>query len=308
MIEKPLDDICASCLTSSSSAESGHHIVCKTQNFSAASHPVSSPVFARLSLLRLRRPSVRFHPAYALRQLTCAALVGIVAVPGSAGATDITDKAFLVQTPQAGAADTPTSRNDVTFSIDEPLSAETTRRVRAVSATGVHTPGLRERLQYMADRASEVAVQAMTAIGIHYRYGGSNPDRGLDCSGLVKYVFHEAWGMVLPRTASEMSREGTRIDRHDLKMGDLIFFKTTRRSFSHVGIYMGDDKFIHAPSTGGTVRIDDMTAQYWSSRYNGARRIEAPAGDAGFVSLQQSAAAARGMPAQEIDESNSALR
>ncbi|WP_254784930.1 C40 family peptidase [Collimonas sp. OK412] len=134
----------------------------------------------------------------------------------------------------------------------------------------------RSKLQQFTDRASDLAVSAMGMIGIHYKYGGNNPENGLDCSGLVRYVFKDAWGVNVPRTAAELSRSGEKIDKQDLKPGDLVFYNTLRRSFSHVGIYLGDNKFIHAPSTGGKVRIESMDLAYWKSRFNGARRINDP--------------------------------
>jgi cell wall-associated NlpC family hydrolase len=124
-------------------------------------------------------------------------------------------------------------------------------------------------------RASGLAIQALGMLGINYRYGGASPETGLDCSGLVRYVFKEAWGTDLPRTSAEISRIGKKIDRVDLRPGDLVFYNTLRNSFSHVGIYLGDSKFIHSSSTGGKVRIDDMDMSYWKQRFNGARRITA---------------------------------
>ena len=96
---------------------------------------------------------------------------------------------------------------------------------------------------------------------------------GLDCSGLVRYVFQQAGGIALPNTSREMSRVGENVSRDSLQPGDLVFYNTLRRAFSHVGIYLGDDRFIHAPSSGGEVRIDNMTSEYWKARFNGARRI-----------------------------------
>ena len=129
------------------------------------------------------------------------------------------------------------------------------------------------RLQDITNRASELAVQALSMLGINYRYGGNSPETGLDCSGLVRYVFKEAWDRDLPRTAAEISRVGEKVNKLDLRPGDLVFYNTLRRGFSHVGIYLGDGKFIHSPSTGGQVRIEDMDLAYWKKRFNGARRI-----------------------------------
>ncbi len=91
----------------------------------------------------------------------------------------------------------------------------------------------------------------------------------------MRYVFKEAQGKDLPRTSAEISKLGESVDRQDLQPGDLVFFNTLRRAFSHVGIYLGDNKFIHAPSSGSAVRIDNMDLSYWRARFNGARRIEA---------------------------------
>lgn len=116
-------------------------------------------------------------------------------------------------------------------------------------------------------------MRAMSLIGIRYKYGGTSPENGLDCSGLVGYVFKEAWGKTLPRTSEEISLLGEKIESHDLRPGDLVFYNTLKRTFSHVGIYLGDNKFIHSPSQGGEVRIERMDVNYWKKRFNGARRI-----------------------------------
>ncbi len=150
---------------------------------------------------------------------------------------------------------------------------------RAVDVEGVqeapaslHTRIL-SRVSSFTDRAANLAVEAMSLIGIHYRRGGTSPQNGLDCSGLVRYVFREANGTELPRTSAEMSKVGEQVDKSQLQPGDLVFFNTLKRTFSHVGIYLGDNKFIHAPSSGGTVRIESMDLAYWKARFNGARRI-----------------------------------
>lgn len=132
---------------------------------------------------------------------------------------------------------------------------------------------LKTRLQDLTSRASQLALQAMSLLGIRYKYGGNAPENGLDCSGLVRYVFKEVLGKELPRTSLEISRVGKEIDRQDLQPGDLVFYNTLRRGFSHVGIYLGDNKFIHSPSAGGQVRIESMDLKYWKQRFNGARRI-----------------------------------
>ncbi|MDP2134957.1 MAG: C40 family peptidase [Sulfuritalea sp.] len=128
------------------------------------------------------------------------------------------------------------------------------------------------------DRASATAQdaidQAMDLLGIRYRRGGSSPEAGFDCSGFVSHVFQEALGLVLPRSSREMSNSGQVVSRDDLRPGDLVFFNTMRKAFSHVGIYLGDNQFVHAPRSGGRVRIEDLSQSYWSKRFNGARRID----------------------------------
>ncbi|KMQ80185.1 Lipoprotein spr precursor [Candidatus Burkholderia pumila] len=134
--------------------------------------------------------------------------------------------------------------------------------------------GARSFLSGVASKASGVVVGALNMIGVRYRWGGNTPDSGLDCSGFVRYVFQDTLGMTLPRRAEEMSRVGEKVTVSDLKPGDLVFFNTMRRSFSHVGIYIGDNKFVHSPSTGNTIRVDDLDDGYWEKRFQGARRIE----------------------------------
>ena len=135
---------------------------------------------------------------------------------------------------------------------------------------------LHDMTDHVTSQASDLAVEAMSMLGIKYRYGGNTPESGLDCSGLVRYVFKVALGTDLPRTAAEISRVGEKVSPRDLKPGDLVFYNTLRRGFSHVGIYLGDSKFIHSPHTGGEVRIESMNIAYWKKRFNGARRIIDP--------------------------------
>jgi hypothetical protein len=130
----------------------------------------------------------------------------------------------------------------------------------------------------VGEQASQLVMQAMGLLGVPYRYGGNSAESGLDCSGLVRLVFEQSVGKVLPRRAVEQAAATVAIDSKDLKPGDLVFFNTMRRAFSHVGIYVGEGKFVHAPSSGGRVRVEDMRSQYWSTRFNGARRV--PLGNA----------------------------
>ena len=128
-------------------------------------------------------------------------------------------------------------------------------------------------IERVSTGAHELALNALSLIGIDYRYGGNDPETGFDCSGMVRHVVRNALGLDLPRTARDMAQLGKRIPLDDLKPGDLVFFNTMRRAFSHVGIYLGDNRFVHAPSSGGQVRIEDMSARYWVARFEGARRL-----------------------------------
>ncbi len=132
-------------------------------------------------------------------------------------------------------------------------------------------------VQSFADRAlnsaQELVLQAMGMIGIRYSFGGRNPDTGFDCSGLVRYVFDRVMGRSLPHNSYEMARMGTSVRPGELEPGDLVFYNTRGRRYSHVGIYVGEGRFIHAPSRGGRVHIVNMDDRYWVSRFNGARRL-----------------------------------
>jgi len=140
------------------------------------------------------------------------------------------------------------------------LSACSSVRQDVRSSSGIADPGA-------------VTSYARSLIGVPYKYGGSTPETGFDCSGFVSYVYRQSIGLSLPRSTQLLSQEGKPIMSSQLREGDLVFFDTNKRSFSHVGIYLGDDRFIHAPSSGGSVRIVDMSSPYWKKHYNGARRV-----------------------------------
>jgi len=124
------------------------------------------------------------------------------------------------------------------------------------------------------DSASSMVISAMNFLGVRYVRGGNNAEEGFDCSGFTRYVFENSLGLILPRRADEQATAAglLTVKREDLRPGDLVFFNTLRRTFSHVGIYVGEDKFIHAPRTGSSVRVEDMRVSYWSKRFTGARR------------------------------------
>jgi cell wall-associated NlpC family hydrolase len=119
----------------------------------------------------------------------------------------------------------------------------------------------------------ELALHALSLVGIPYRFGGTSPDSGFDCSGLVFYVYQRGIGIALPRNTQRLSEVGASVLADELEPGDLVFFNTTGRAYSHVGIYLVEGRFIHAPTTGGTVQLVDIRDRYWQVRYDGARRL-----------------------------------
>jgi hypothetical protein len=125
------------------------------------------------------------------------------------------------------------------------------------------------------DGTSSLVDSAMNFLGVRYKLGGNTAETGFDCSGFTRYVFENSLGRVLPHRADEQANapELAKVDRKDLKPGDLVFFDTMRRTFSHVGIYLGDGKFIHSPRTGESVRIEDLNVSYWARRFTGGRRV-----------------------------------
>lgn len=124
-----------------------------------------------------------------------------------------------------------------------------------------------------SEAAGDLLLQAMSLLGVAYRFGGSTPTSGLDCSGFIQYIFKKSLKINMPRTAAEMARTGRTINRDELAPGDLVFFNTRGFANSHVGLYMGNGKFIHSPRTGKSVEVVNINSDYWSKRYNGARRV-----------------------------------
>ena len=126
----------------------------------------------------------------------------------------------------------------------------------------------------VADKTGQLLTTAMSLIGVPYRRGGTSEETGFDCSGFVRAIYQKTAGLTLPRRSDEQAAATAHIAKQDLKPGDLVFFNTMRRAFSHVGIYVGEGKFIHAPRTGAKVRIENMDTAYWATRFNGARRVD----------------------------------
>jgi cell wall-associated NlpC family hydrolase len=192
-------------------------------------------------------------------------LVGVLLTAGAGAFADEVNKSPQTDAGLISAADQPQS---TLFSAVPSSDPE--------SAAQPLTDGGRAKsfLSGMAGKAGDVVAGALNMIGVRYRWGGNSPDSGLDCSGFVRYVFQDTLGLELPRRAVEMSRVGQKVRFSDLKPGDLVFFDTVRRTISHVGIYIGDNKFVHSPSTGSTIRVDDLDDSYWEKRFKGARRVE----------------------------------
>lgn len=156
------------------------------------------------------------------------------------------------------------------------LSAEPVNKQVVNVGAGALGQVFDQALNQVKDNAAEAVLAAMSFLGVNYRYGRGSYSDGFDCSGFTKYIFDIALGIKLPRSAHEQANLDALqvIDRNNLQPGDLVFFNTMRQAFSHVGIYMGGNRFIHAPRKGSHVRIEDMGQAYWTSRFNGARRIE----------------------------------
>ena len=147
--------------------------------------------------------------------------------------------------------------------------------------------------------AHDVTDHALELIGVRYKFGGQTPDKGLDCSGLVKYVFEQVTGVSMPRSAREQAKVGEKVDRDDLQPGDLVFFNTRRAAFSHVGIYLGDNEFVHAPRKKSSVKIANIDGQYWKKRFNGARRLIGIM--PGMVSIEAAKAVLKALPQSDDD-------
>lgn len=144
-----------------------------------------------------------------------------------------------------------------------------------------------DRAHTVADRASDLVVNAMGFLGVPYKRGGNSAETGFDCSGFVRAMYEQTVGLLLPRRADQQAAATQVIDKKDLLPGDLVFFNTMRRNFSHVGIYVGDGKFIHSPRSGSEIRVEDMGISYWKRRFNGARRVTTDEGTDGAQAVLQ---------------------
>ncbi len=203
-------------------------------------------------------PSPRY-PAWQRAVVVC----GLVALVASAAMATPNDglPAPSPAAPAAAAAADPVSR----FLSDKGLIGVLPS---APSATAFVTQ--------VREKAADMVMTAMNFLGVPYRRGGNNAESGFDCSGFTRLVFEKSIGLILPRRADEQAQAAglVAVERESLQPGDLVFFNTLRRTFSHVGIYIGDGKFIHSPRPGGEVRVEDMRFMYWAKRFTGARRAE----------------------------------
>jgi len=170
-------------------------------------------------------------------------------------------------------------------------AVESPTLITSVSAT------VQSAANVVVKSTQDVTDQAMDLIGVRYKFGGQTPDKGLDCSGLVKYVFERVTGVSMPRSARDQAKVGEKIDRDELQPGDLVFFNTRRANFSHVGIYLGDNQFIHAPHKRSTVTIASIDGRYWKKRFNGARRLLGIM--PGMVSIEAAKSLLQALPSTE---------
>jgi cell wall-associated NlpC family hydrolase len=198
-------------------------------------------------------------PSHALAGLATALVLSLATVPASASPDEATDPVLQLLAEKGLLA--------------QPPATETTTASDIASATKASL------LRQMHDRASALTVAAMELVGVRYRRGGTSTETGFDCSGFTRHVFETSLGLVLPRRADEQAAAAglVAVKREDLRPGDLVFFNTLKRTFSHVGIYIGDNRFIHSPRPGRSVRTEDMSFAYWAKRFTGARRIETTA-------------------------------
>ena len=205
----------------------------------------------------MRNPPVA--PSRALLRLATALVVGVAAAPALAAPGDAADPVLQLLV-EKGLVEATASEPEL-------------QRVPA---------GL---LRHMHERTTEMAVAALDFVGVRYRRGGTSAETGFDCSGFTRHVFEMSLGTMLPRRADEQAAAPglVAVTREDLQPGDLVFFNTLKRTFSHVGIYIGANRFIHAPRTGASVRTEDMSFAYWAKRFTGARRLTTAAAAAPAV-------------------------
>lgn len=192
---------------------------------------------------------------------------------GLPGMTNTLNSAIAIANANVNANQTANSVTNTTNTIT--VSSGTSINNGAINFVANFTNQLDKASQAVSDTANSLVSTAFGFLGVPYKFGGTDTETGIDCSALVMLIYKESLGMVLPRTAAEQAKASQSIDEKDLKPGDLVFYNTMKRTFSHVGIYIGDGKFIHAPRTGAIVRVEEMDQTYWKKRFDGARRVTA---------------------------------
>ena len=199
-------------------------------------------------------PAARRHAAVGL---AAALVLSLAAAPASASPDETTDPVLQLLA-------------------DKGLDGAPSTATVTAPATEVSSAAKPSLLRQVHDRASELTVAALDLVGVRYRRGGASTETGFDCSGFTRHVFETSLGLVLPRRADEQAAASglVPVKREDLRPGDLVFFNTLKRTFSHVGIYIGDNRFVHSPRPGKNVRTEDMSFAYWAKRFTGARRVE----------------------------------
>lgn len=198
-----------------------------------------------------------------------------------AGTTERPGPASLqsAATTASGSASVPTtSETSETPRANDAGQSDTRSQSSTANTDTAQTWDVHGLLGVTTNRANDVLAYALSHIGVRYRRGGNSPERGFDCSGLVRWVYNRTSGIMLPRRADQIAKVGTAVPKDQLQPGDLVFFNTLRRTFSHVGIYLGDGQFLHAPRSGGKVRVENLDQTYWKKRWNGARRLDDGAG------------------------------
>ena len=168
------------------------------------------------------------------------------------------------------------SASSLCFALDLPFFSSN-ENTTATSANNTQTDQQEQSAKNpsWSSTAQEIILHAISQTGVKYKYGGIAPDTGFDCSGFVRYVFQQAANLTLPHGARAISQVGTNVSKDELQPGDLVLFNTLRSVTSHVGIYVGNNRFIHSPSAGSSISVTDMNDAYWSKRFTGARHIEA---------------------------------
>lgn len=219
------------------------------------------------------------HTSLAAGLLACGLMLGAASSASAQAVSTATQPGTTgITTTQGSAAPAPAANATPAAATD---NSDPVSRFLADKGLLPNTKPVVELAQQVRDKAtdmaSELVLSAMNFLGVPYRRGGSSAQSGFDCSGFTRHVFENSVGLILPRRAIEQANSPDLIpvQKAELKPGDLVFFNTLRHTFSHVGIYIGDDKFIHSPRAGGQVRVEDMRQAYWQQRFDGARRAPA---------------------------------